>query len=81
MRIIYEECRRVLKFGGPFILNMSDHIRNGKQVPVTDWHKGTLIDLGFELLDATKIKTRRMGFGANRDKRAGYEWTLFFRLR
>jgi tRNA G10 N-methylase Trm11 len=81
MRIIYAECRRVLKFGGPFILNMSDHIRNGKQVPVTDWHKRTLIDLGFELLDARRIKTRRMGFGANRDKRVDHEWILFSRLR
>ena len=70
---IYQELFRVLKSGGKFILNISDHIRNGEIVNVSDWHKETLIELGFSVVDDLEIKTPRMGFGQNGKLRVGHE--------
>lgn len=78
---IYKECTRVLKQDGLFILNMSDHIRQWSQVFVTDWHKRVLINAGFECINDEKIKTPRMGFGANSDLRVAHERVLTFILR
>ena len=69
----WAEAARVLKPGGTFILNCSDHIRAGKVQRVTTWHIFALIGLGFELIDGARIKTPRMGFGANAKARVGYE--------
>jgi len=70
---VYQECLRVLKCGGKFILNISDHIRKGEVVNVSDWHKNTLIELGFSVVDDLKIETPRMGFGQNRKLRVSHE--------
>ena len=70
---IYNELSRVLKVGGKFILNISDHIRKGEIVNVSDWHKNTLIRLGFNVIDDLKIETPRMGFGQNRKLRVSHE--------
>jgi tRNA G10 N-methylase Trm11 len=63
------EAVRVLKPNGQFILNISNHIRNGKEVGVSDWHAGVLGGLGLEFLDLSMVPTQRMRFGANADKR------------
>lgn len=76
----YIELRRVLRNGGIFILNISDHIRKGKQIRVTLWHRLCLASLGFELVEAKKISTPRLRYGANGDKRVGHESILVFRL-
>ena len=70
---VYNELFRVLKPNGKFILNISDHIREGKVVHVADWHVETLVDIGFIVVDHLKINTPRMRFGANRNKRIDYE--------
>ena len=70
--LAYAECVRVLKRGGMFVLNISDHIRKGRRVPVSDWHTQTLIDLGLTYLSNLDIETPRMRFVANR-KRAERE--------
>lgn len=72
------QVRRVLKPGGIFILNISDHVKNGAIVPVTDWHISTLTTMGFETIEAVRIDTPRLRFGANRDLRAEYESVLKF---
>ena len=36
---IWAECYRVLRPGGKLILNISDHIRGGEIMPVSEWHK------------------------------------------
>jgi len=76
---VYKECIRVLKNGGKMIINISDHIRGGKQIPVVKWHKETLIELGMNLIDEIQIETPRMGFGANAKARVEYEFILVFR--
>ena len=75
---IYKECLRVLKDGGVFIVNISDHIRAGKVIPVVDWHRDVLIDLGMKLVEEQRIETPRMGFGANRNARVQHEYVMVF---
>lgn len=77
----YLELRRVLRNGARFILNVSDHIRGGKVVPVTAWHIETLVGLGFEVEEHRMIETPRNRQGANRHLRVEYENIIVFRLR
>lgn len=76
---IYRECVRVLKTGGLFIVNISDHIRDGRVIPVSTWHRDALLSLGLELLDTQEIATPRVRYGQNHDKRVGCENIYVFR--
>ena len=75
---IYLECKRVLCDKGLFILNVSDHIRKGEIIKVSDWHKNTLIGMGFICFSDEKIKIPRMGFGANSALRVDHERVMMF---
>ena len=70
---IWREAKRILKPGGVLVLNISNHIRKGEIVYVSDWHVDTLIDMGFLLEKEIKIETPRNRFGSNSDKRVPYE--------
>ena len=70
---IYNELFRVLRPNGKFILNISDHIRKGEIVRVSNWHIEKLVDIGFILVDDLKISTPRMRFGTNGDTRINHE--------
>ena len=63
----------MLKPGAVFILNSSDHIRNGEVQPVTDWHLSTVDRLGFEMIDRIEVPTPRMRNGANSTARVDHE--------
>jgi DNA modification methylase len=76
---IYTECLRVLEPGGFFIVNISDHIRAGRIIPVTAWHKSALNKLGLIFVDKLEIKTQRMRFGENSNVRVNHESILIFR--
>lgn len=54
----WQECFRVLRKDGIFLLNISDHIRAGKIIPVTDWHIATLVEVGFIKREHIKVETR-----------------------
>lgn len=75
---VYKECTRILKIGGLFILNISDHIRAGKVIPVTDWHRSILINLGLSFVDEVQIQTPRMKFGENSGSRVSHETIMAF---
>lgn len=75
----WEEARRVLKPGGILVLNMSDHIRRGKVIPVTNFHKSSITFLGFELIEHKKIPTKRLRQGKNAEVRVSYESVLVFK--
>lgn len=77
-RRVWTECRRVLKPHGKLILNISDHIRRGKVVPVTEWHAGCLTLLGFRLVEQIQVQTPRLRYGANHRTRVEYESVLVF---
>jgi DNA modification methylase len=73
---VWVECRRVLKSGGRFILNISDHIRAGKVQPVTRFHLTTLRGLGFHVRSFHIVPTPRMKFGTNANLRAHAEYVI-----
>lgn len=72
------EVKRVLKPRGLFVLNISDHIRNGEVVAVSDWHKTTILNLGFKLVKTIQIETPRNRFGANSKARVEFEKVFIF---
>lgn len=78
--LAWRECRHVLKNGGLFVLNISDHIRAGRVMPVTDWHISALEALGFHLVEHVKIETPRNGHGENAAARVPYESVIAFVL-
>lgn len=79
----WAEAARVFskESGGPFVLNTSNHVRDGVEQPVTQWHISVLCDLGFAVERELRVKTRRNGFGANRDVRVGFESVHILRWR
>ena len=76
----WTEARRVLRPGGGFILNIKDHIRNGKVMEVTRWHIETLCGLGFRMVDHRQIETPSMRYGRNAELRVPYESVIEFEL-
>lgn len=72
-RQVWSECWRVIRSDGFFVLNISDHIRKGVVVPVSDWHHHALFDLGFRRVKQAHVETQRMRFGQNHDVRVDGE--------
>lgn len=70
---IYRDIVPLLKDGGLFILNVSNHIRCGEEIKVSEWHLSILVSLGLKLEKDKHIATHRNKFGANADKRVEYE--------
>ena len=77
----WTEARRVLQVGGAFVLNIKDHIRGGVVQPVTQWHIDALTGLGFRLVRHEHVPTPSMRYGANADKRVGFESVILFERR
>jgi len=71
--LAWAEAWRVLKPGGVFVLNISDHIRKGEVVRVSDWHLRTLARHGFERGNRVKVRTPRQRHGANGNLRVAHE--------
>lgn len=65
----YKEFYRVVKPGGTAIINMKDFIRDGKTVPVTDFHIKAMEDAGFKLVERQQVKVPGLATGKiNRPK-------------
>lgn len=75
----WEQVARVLRPGGVFLLNISDHIRNGKREDVSGWHVRYLLDAGFTFLDCVPVATGRLRQGANAEARVDAELVWAFR--
>lgn len=73
------EARRILKPDGYMMLNISNHIRKGKEMPVTEWHVGMLGSIGFVIAEWMRAETPRLRFGQNHQKRVEYESVILFR--
>lgn len=63
-----------------FILNISDHIRAGRVVPVTDWHLVALGEIGFRVQKRVEVATKRMRKGANAQARVDHESVILLVL-
>lgn len=72
-RAAWRELQRVLRPGGTFFLNVSNHIRDHHEMPVVEFHLAALIDLGFLIRRVEPVPTRRLKFGANRNARVHSE--------
>lgn len=77
-RRAWAESWRVLRPGGRFVLNISDHIRDGRRQPVSAWHRATLEELGFRLVETHTVQTPRLRFGANSQARVDGEYVMVF---
>lgn len=75
----YREAIESLDFGAHFFLNISDHIRDHKVVPVSAWHRDTLTGLGLTHLETVEVPTRRNRQGANYKARVEHEDIHVFR--
>ena len=62
---VWTECRRVLKPGGIFVLNVKDHIRGGVLQEVSNWHAVTLLMLGFVCTRRVHVPCPGQRHGAN----------------
>lgn len=78
-RKAWTECYRVLKPGGLFCLNISNHIRKGKEIFVTEWHVQELESFGFVVVEHRKIETRRNRMGQNGNARVRHESVVLLR--
>lgn len=78
-RNVWGPCWWVLREGGWMIVNVSDHVRKGKRVPVVAWHHGVLRKLGFETVEVRTVQTPRQRMGANGNKRVDGEKILVMR--
>lgn len=74
----WEEVWRVLRPGGAFVVNVSDHVRKGEVQPVADWHTTAIRRLGFVRVAEIGVPTRRMRHGANADARVPTEKIFHF---
>lgn len=61
----WSEARRVLRPGGRIVVNVSDHIRKGQRMPVTEWHLHALDTLGLRMDATYLVPTQRQRQGAN----------------
>lgn len=76
---IYATICKLVKKGGLFVLNVSNHIRKGVEVDVCKWHKTQVEDNGYVLESDIAIATNRLRFGANSDRRCQCEHVYIFR--
>lgn len=75
---IYNHLYLLVKPKGLFICNIKNHIRNGKEIYVKEFHENALISCGFIKIDEIFVETQGNGFGANSDKRTNGEYILVF---
>lgn len=74
----WQEVYRVLRPGGRFILNISDHIRRGRVVPVSRFHRLLVQFLGFRLVETHQVATPRQRYGQNGHLRVPHEYVFVF---
>ena len=74
----WAEVARVLRPGGRFVLNVSDHISRGAVVPVVERHADLVLLCGFTFVKEFRVTTRRLRYGANNQVRVPTESVLVF---
>lgn len=77
--LAWAEAARVLVPGGLLVLNVSNHIRAGREVRVVEWHVGALEALGFTVERVIEVTTPRLRYGANSAARVKREWVIVLR--
>lgn len=77
---VWRQCYKVLRPGGIIVVNVKNHIRDGKTVDVVGWHLETLQDtVGFQFLAHYDAPCPGQRHGANRHLRVDNEEILVLR--
>lgn len=72
----WAECLRVLKPTSIVLLNVSNHIRKGEEIPVVGFHLASWWNVGYRPTKIINIPTPRNRFGQNGDVRVAHEYLL-----
>ncbi len=78
-RAIWSAAADVLTSGGAFIVNCSNHIRQGQLIDVCGWHLDVLIEVGLVPVEVMHVETRRQRHGANGTLRVAGEQIIICR--
>lgn len=78
--IAWRKVSTLVRSEGLFILNVKDHIRKGEVIPVSQWHRQTILQLGFRPLNTYRIYVKGMGYGQHQQTaKVNYETIYVFR--
>lgn len=75
----WAEALRVLEGNALVVVNVANHIRDGIEQRVVEFHMNAWLQLGATIEEVVKIATPKMGFGANGDLRTDGERLLVLR--
>ena len=75
----WQETRRVLKHGAPFVLDIKDHYRKGTRQYVTAWHIQTLTDLCFQPIQQANVNSPGQRHGQHGNLRLDFHTIALFR--
>lgn len=74
----WAEAARVLKPDGTFVVNIKDHIRDGRKQDVVAWHIDAMYSLGLRIVGLDIVPTRGLMAGENDSERVCAEFVLTF---
>jgi hypothetical protein len=77
----WTESLRVLQPDALIVVNISNHVRGGKEQLVTEWHLNWFMANACQIVDLDRVSTVRMRYGANRDARSRFENVLIVRYQ
>lgn len=77
---IWRRTAELLRPEAVVLLNVSNHIRDGKERLVAEWHLNTWLMLGARVHHVERIGTQRLGHGANHDTRVDGELLLVLQM-
>lgn len=78
---MWRQVYKLLRVDGRFILNIKDHIRNKKVMPVSRFHRLIILRIGFDLESEYKVKVPSLRYGENYGERVDYENIFIFRKK
>ena len=81
-RRILAEMVRVTAPGGLVVVNVSNHIRNHREVDVAGWWREAMVRTGLLVPEQdVTVPTPRMRYGQNHGARVEHEWVFVMRRR
>lgn len=75
----YKEAFRVLTDNGIMVVNVKNHIRQGKEQKVAEWHLDTLKEIGFTAVMVKKVKVKGLYVGGLSIPKVPHEHILILR--
>lgn len=78
-RQCWEAVYDILDPGSVFVDNIKNHIRDGKEMLVSEWHRDTCLEIGFEMAKDYQVPVTSNRQGANGDLRVPFEHVYVFR--